>query len=94
MLSTVAVQLLTLATIFVQTIYCNYWKKDATPKQQTKYIRIVILVVFLLGTGMGAILPEVSAAMTWLFAWLLPAAGCSSSVFGGNAPRQLPSGLC
>ncbi len=80
MLSTVAVQLLTLATIFVQTIYCNYWKKDATPKQQTKYIRIVILVVFLLGTGMGAILPEVSAAMTWLFAWLLP--GCWMFIFG------------
>lgn len=80
MLSTVAVQLLTLATIFVQTIYCRYWKKDAAPKTQTKYIRIVIFVVFILGTAMGAILPEVSTAMTWLFAWLLP--GCWMFIFG------------
>lgn len=80
MLSTVAVQLLTLATIFVQTIYCQYWKKNATPKQQTKYIRVVIFIVFIIGTCMGAILPEVSAAMTWLFAWLLP--GCWMFIFG------------
>ncbi len=80
MLSTVAVQLLTLATIFVQTIYCRYWKKGATMKMQNRYIRIVIFVTFLFGTAMGAILPEVSAAMTWLFAWMLP--GCWMFIFG------------
>ena len=80
MLSTVAVQLLPLATIFVQTIYCRYWKKGATMKMQNRYIRIVIFVTFLFGTAMGAILPEVSAAMTWLFAWMLP--GCWMFIFG------------
>ncbi len=80
MLSTVAVQLLTLATIFVQTIYCRYWKKDATPTQETKYIRVAIFVTFIFGTAMGAILPSVTTAMTWLFAWLLP--GCWMFIFG------------
>lgn len=80
MLSTIAVQLLTLATIFVQTILCQYWKKDASDKQKNTYIRIVIVIVSVLGTAMGAILPEVSAAMTWLFAWLLP--GCWMFIFG------------
>ena len=80
MLSTIAVQLLVLSTIFTQTIYCRYWKTDATPKQQTKYIRIGIVVTCVFGTAMATILPEVMAAITWLFAWLLP--GCWIFFFG------------
>lgn len=80
MLSTIAVQLLTLSTIFVQTIVIRYWKKDATPAQETRYIRIGIFIVFVLGTAMATTLPEISSAMVWLFAWLLP--GCWIFMFG------------
>lgn len=80
MLSTIAVQLLTLSTIFVQTIYCRYWKKDATQQDQNRYIRIGIFIIFVFGTAMSTILPEISSAMTWLFAWLLP--GCWMFIFG------------
>lgn len=80
MLSTIAVQLLTLSTIFVQTIVIRYWKKDATKKQETRYIRIGILIVFAFGTTMATTLPEISSAMVWLFAWLLP--GCWIFIFG------------
>ncbi len=72
MLSTIAVQLLTLSTIFVQTIYCRYYKKNATAAEQNRYLRIGILIIFVLGTLMATTLPEISAAMVWLFAWLLP----------------------
>ncbi len=73
MLSTVAVQILALATIFMNDIVFKYFKKDASEKQKMTYVRIAVVLFAVSGTALSTCLPAVDGAIVWLFAWLLPA---------------------
>lgn len=71
-LSTFAIIALSIATIFTKDIYQSLYKPDATAKQLTMMIRIVILVVASIAIAVASLLPPILAAMIWLFAWLVP----------------------
>jgi SSS family solute:Na+ symporter len=73
MLSTIAVQVLTLATIFVKDIYVRYYNPNATDRQQSRYVRYAILFFAIGGIILSTALPPVNSAIVWLFSWLLPA---------------------
>lgn len=71
-LSTFAIIALSIATIFTKDIYQSLYKPDATAKQLTMMIRLVILVVASIAIAVASLLPPILAAMIWLFAWLVP----------------------
>ena len=73
MLSTVAVQILALATIFLDDIVYKFYKKDATEKQKVISLRVAVTVFAEGGTALSTTLPAIDSAIVWLFAWLLPA---------------------
>ncbi len=73
MLSTVAVQILALATIFMDDIIFKFFKRDASEKQKMSYVRIAVICFAVGGTALSTCLPAVDSAIVWLFAWLLPA---------------------
>lgn len=73
MLSTIAVQVLALSTIFINDIFVPYFKKGITDKQKMRYLRISVLLFAVVGTAVSLALPPVQNAIVWLFAWLLPA---------------------
>lgn len=73
MLSTVAVQILALSTIFMDDILFKFYKKDAPEKEKLRLIRIGVVVFAVGGTALSTCLPPVDSAIVWLFAWLLPA---------------------
>ena len=73
MLSTVAVQILALATIFLDDIVYKFYKKDATEKQKVISLRVAVTVFAVGGTALSTTLPAIDSAIVWLFAWLLPA---------------------
>lgn len=74
MLSTIAVQILALSTIFVHDIYVPFYKRNnVSDKQKLKYLRVAVVIFAATGTALSLALPEVQNAIVWLFAWLLPA---------------------
>lgn len=73
MLSTVAVQILALSTIFMDDILFKFYKPKATEQEKMKLIRVGVIVFAVGGTALSTCLPAVDSAIVWLFAWLLPA---------------------
>ncbi len=73
MLSTVAVQILALSTIFMDDIVFKYFKRGMSETKRLKWIRICVIIFALGGTALSTCLPSVDSAIVWLFAWLLPA---------------------
>ena len=71
-LSTFAMTALSPATIFSMDIYKNLFNPKATEKQLTKVTRITIIVLSIIAMAVASFLPPILAAMTWLFAWLIP----------------------
>ena len=71
-LSTFAIISLAVATIFSHDIYKTLYRPDASEKEMTLVMRIVIFVVAGIAIGIASYLPPILAAMNWLFAWLVP----------------------
>lgn len=71
-LSTFAMTVLTPATLFAVDIYKGYYNPQATEKQVSRVIRIVIVVIALIAIGVASYLPPIIGAINWLFAWLVP----------------------
>lgn len=72
-LSTVAVCVLGISTIFVNGIYKEYFKPEMSDRDSVKTLRITIAVVCVLSCAASTLLPSVNTSMVWLFSWLLPA---------------------
>lgn len=71
-LSTFAILALAISTIFANDIYKPLFRPASTEKEQTRVIRLTIVVVAGIAIGVAAFLPPILAAMNWLFAWLVP----------------------
>lgn len=71
-LSTFAMTLLTPATIFAMDIYKGLFKQDASEKQVSTVIRIVMVVLVAFAMMIAAYLPPIIGAINWLFSWLIP----------------------
>ena len=71
-LSTFAMTSLTPATIFSIDIYKGLFKKDATEKEVTKMIRIMVVILGAIAIAVSAYLPPILGAINWLFAWMVP----------------------
>ena len=72
-LSTIAVCVLGVSTVFVNGLYRRYYKPEMTDAQQMKYLRIAIFVFGFGACFVSTLLPSVNTSMVWLFSWLLPA---------------------
>ncbi|GFN24179.1 sodium:solute symporter family protein [Thermanaeromonas sp. C210] len=71
-LSTYAVSVLAPATLFVKDIYVPLYNPNASEAEQTRMVRIVVLVLGLLALLPAATLPPIVGAILWLFSWLVP----------------------
>ncbi len=71
-LSTFAMTALSPATIFSIDIYKALYRPEATEQQVTKVTRITIVLLASTAITVASFLPPILAAMTWLFAWLIP----------------------
>lgn len=71
-LSTFAILALAISTIFANDIYKPLFRPDSAETEQTRVIRLTIIVVAGIAIGVAAFLPPILAAMNWLFAWLVP----------------------
>ena len=71
-LSTFAMTALSPATIFSIDIYKALYNPEANEEQVTKVTRITIVVLAVTAIAVASFLPPILAAMTWLFAWLIP----------------------
>ncbi len=71
-LSTFAMTALTPATIFAIDIYKGLFKKDASEKEITKVIRIMVVILGAIAIAVSAYLPPILGAINWLFAWMVP----------------------
>lgn len=71
-LSTFAMTSLTPATIFAIDIYKGLFKADASEREVTRVIRIMIVILGAIAIGVASFLPPILAAINWLFAWMVP----------------------
>jgi SSS family solute:Na+ symporter len=71
-LSTFAMVALAIATIFANDIVKSLYRPNASERELTRIIRVVIIVVGVVAIAAAAFLPPILAAMNWLFAWLVP----------------------
>jgi Na+/proline symporter len=71
-LSTFAMTSLTPATIFAIDIYKGLFKKDASEKEVTRMIRIMVVILGAIAIAVSAYLPPILGAINWLFAWMVP----------------------
>ncbi|MBE3580516.1 MAG: sodium:solute symporter family protein [Thermoanaerobacteraceae bacterium] len=71
-LSTYAVAVLAPATLFVKDIYVALYNPKATEAQQTRLVRILVVVLGILALLPAATLPPIVGAILWLFSWLVP----------------------
>lgn len=71
-LSTFAMTSLAPATIVTVDIYKNLYRPNATEKELTLVMRILIVVMACIAMAVAASLPPILAAMNWLFSWLVP----------------------
>ena len=71
-LSTFAMTSLTPSTIFAMDIYKGFFNKNATEKEVTRMIRIMVVILASIAIGVASYLPPILGAINWLFAWLVP----------------------
>jgi len=72
LLSTFATNVMAPATLFVKDIYINCSRKQETEVQQTKKIRIMIVILGIISVFMSFFLPEIVEGANWMFSWLIP----------------------
>ncbi|HWQ79534.1 MAG TPA: sodium:solute symporter family protein [Anaerovoracaceae bacterium] len=71
-LSTFAMTSLTSATIFAIDIYKGLFKHNASEKQVTTVIRVMVVLLGAVAIAVASYLPPILAAINWLFAWIVP----------------------
>jgi|MEHZ01.4.fsa_nt_MEHZ011242010.1_12 SSS family solute:Na+ symporter len=71
-LSTFAMTSLAPATIVTVDIYKNLYRPNASEKELTLVMRVMIIGLALIAMAVAASLPPILAAMNWLFSWLVP----------------------
>jgi SSS family solute:Na+ symporter len=71
-LSTFAMTSLAPATIVTVDIYKNLYRPNATEKELTLVMRVLIITLACIAMAVAAFLPPILAAMNWLFSWLVP----------------------
>jgi SSS family solute:Na+ symporter len=72
-LSTVAVCVLGISTVFTDAIIKTYYKPDMTDKQYMRFLRGCIIIFASGACVVSTLMPAVNTSMVWLNAWLLPA---------------------
>jgi SSS family solute:Na+ symporter len=72
LLSTFATNVMAPATVFVKDSYINCSRKQETEEQQTKKIRIMIVILGIIAVFMSFFLPEIVEGANWMFSWLIP----------------------
>jgi SSS family solute:Na+ symporter len=71
-LSTFAMTTLTPSTIFATDIYKRYFNPKADEKKIATVIRIGIVILGVFAVAVATFLPNILAAINWLFAWNVP----------------------
>ncbi|MDR1797455.1 MAG: sodium:solute symporter family protein [Clostridiales Family XIII bacterium] len=72
-LSTFAMMLLGSATCFCYDIQKSYFaKREWTPKEDAKWVRIWIFILIVLDIVVATVLPPVSNTILWTVAWMVP----------------------
>lgn len=71
-LSTVAVCVLALATVFVDGVMKQYYRADMSDRDSVRYLRIAITGISVLAMLVSILMPSINTSMIWLFSWLLP----------------------
>ena len=72
LLSTFAMTSLCPATIFAYDLYGGLYKKNASEKEKTKVMRIMIVVVGILAIILSNFQPTVVTTINWIFTWGTP----------------------
>lgn len=72
-LSTIAVCVLGIATVFVNDVIAPRHEGGLSDKEQMTWLRGAIIIFAGGACIMSTLLPSVNTSMVWLFAWLLPA---------------------
>lgn len=71
-LSTFAMTSLTTATIFANDIYKGLFNREASERQMTRVIRIMLVILGVIAIAVSSYLPPIIGAINWLFAWMVP----------------------
>jgi len=71
-LSTFAMTSLCPATIFAHDLYGGLFKPNATEKEKTLVMRIVIVIVGAIAVMMCNFQPQIVASINWIFTWAFP----------------------
>ncbi|MBF7097251.1 sodium:solute symporter family protein [Alkalibacter sp. M17DMB] len=73
LLSTFAMTSLAPATIIVKDLYVSLYKPNASEKEQTKMVRIAILILSVIAIAVTvSFQPDVITAINWIFSWMIP----------------------
>ncbi|MCI8993504.1 MAG: sodium:solute symporter family protein [Eubacterium sp.] len=72
LLSTFAMTSLCPATIFAYDLYGGLYKKNASEKEKTRVMRIMIIVVGVLAICLANFQPTVVTTINWIFTWGVP----------------------
>lgn len=72
LLSTFAMTALCPATIFAYDLYGGLYKKNATEKEKTLVMRIVIVIVGIMAIALSNLQPTVVTTINWIFTWNVP----------------------
>lgn len=71
-LSSFAMTSLGCGTMFGYDIYKGLYKPDATEKQVTRVIRLVVLILCAVAIIISVKISSIIGAMNWVFAWIVP----------------------
>ncbi|HAD20381.1 MAG: sodium:solute symporter family protein [Lachnospiraceae bacterium] len=72
LLSTFAMTSLCPATIFAYDLYGGLYRPDATEKQKTRVMRIMIVIVGIAAIVLCQFQPTVVTTINWIFTWAVP----------------------
>jgi SSS family solute:Na+ symporter len=72
LLSTFATNVLAPATLFVKDIYVSCTKSTESEAEQTKKIRVMIIILGIIAVLVSFFLPEIVEGANWMFSWLIP----------------------
>ncbi len=72
LLSTFAMTSLCPSTIFAYDLYGGLYKPNATEKEKTKVMRIMIVIVGIAAIALSSFQPSVVTTINWIFTWAVP----------------------